>query len=142
MEDNIGLTIEKWAGMLAHGKTDEDITQALKEYGAFRKKLATDAGLVGLSGFWSEGFVKSFRNHNVLLKHRQEILVVLFNDFPVQEVEDELQTYFEKLILPEQLELLRALQQYAPERFVNVIASFEETLANTSNAFKTFNQKR
>jgi len=142
MAEYIGSEVEKWAARLSDAKTNDDFDEAFVYYKEFRKKLAQKPQLLGLMGYWKESFVKCLRNSHISPAYMEESIQILVTDFSADEVKGELTTYFEKINLPQQIELLDALRLYASEKFSDVISSFEEELANTTNPFKTFNQKR
>ena len=140
MSEYIDLEIQKWAERLAHGTLSE-VADALVFYKQFRKKLAQEPQLLGLMGYWKEAMVKSLRNPHVSPAYMEEIIQILVTDFSEVEVNGELITYFEKITLPQQVELLHALQTNVSEKFSDVILQLEETIANTPKKFKTFNLK-
>lgn len=138
---NIDPEIRNHAEGLAHGSLS-DVAEALVFYKLFRKKLAQDAQLLDSMGCWKEAFVKSLRNSHISPAYMEEIIRILVTDFSVEEVEEELTTYYEHSSLPQQVQLLHVLQVNGGKKFADVLPQLEETIANPPNALKTFNQKR
>jgi len=127
LSEHFDIDVERYSGKLAKGGSVE-IAGVLGFYKkTFIPAIQAKEGLVGLLGYWCEGFWKSLLNKHLSPAQRKEILCILCTDFPIQMLVSELQSYYWDAQPKMQREILDLLHdKTVPEKLQQIIKSVQE----------------
>ncbi len=127
LSEHFDVDVEKKSGKLAKGGSVE-ITEALGFYRkTFIPEVQANEKLVGLLGYWCEGFLKSLLNKHLSPAQRKEILCILCTDFSIQMLVSELRSYYWGAQPKTQREILElAHDKTVPEKLQQVITSVQK----------------
>lgn len=122
--NDLDLETQRQVEKLKHGSTMQ-IAEALNYYrGTFVLALKSNVALLGLAGYWCEGYIRSLKNQHMSPAYREIILQILANDFPIQMFETEVRAYYLHASPVDRLAMLNMLDdENTPVKLRSIIES-------------------
>ena len=124
--NDFDVEIQRQIEKLKRGNTMQ-IGEALGYFqGTFIPELTSNEKLIGLLGYWCEGFIRALKNQHISPAYSEQVLLVLATDFPIQMFESEVRSYYVNAPPVDRLAMLHMLgDEKTPEKLRGIIESLK-----------------